>query len=61
MLEKISEQLINILIKIKAINQDEQDIIIANFKNYQKDNFGYFLLDEGLITRQQLQTTELLS
>ena len=54
MLEKISEQLINILIKIKAINQDEQDIIIANFKNYQKDNFGYFLLDEGLITRQQL-------
>lgn len=48
------DKLVDILIKIKALNKDEHDIIIKNFKNREKDNFGYFLLDEGLVTKQQL-------
>jgi hypothetical protein len=48
------ERLADVLIKIKALKPEERDAIAVNFKNRQKDNFGYFLLDEGLVSRQQL-------
>lgn len=47
-------KLTDVLIKIKAIGADERDAIAKNFKNRQKDNFGYFLLDEGIVSKQQL-------
>jgi hypothetical protein len=48
------DRLADVLIKIKALRPEERDAISINFKNRQKDNFGYFLLDEGLVSRQQL-------
>ena len=47
-------ELCSILVKNQVIKKDEADALVLAFKKSEKPQFDVFLLDEGLVSRQNL-------